>query len=128
MYEVVVETSFTAAHRHGPGLHGHDFRVLLSVQSPQLADDVVVDFHALQQAAGEILARLGHTRLDENRHLESGGTGPANLARWIYEQLAPLVPRLPGAPGRRLSRVEVWDTPVSGGSYSPVSSTKLAHS
>ena len=66
----------------------------------------------------ERLARLAHSVLDECPDFESGKTGPAVLARWLYEQLEPVVPGLEGAPDLRLTRVEVWDTPESGAAYS----------
>ena len=114
-YEVVVETSFTAAHRHDGTLHGHDFKVLITVAATSLADDVVVDFHALKHAADERLKRLSHSTL--NDHEELGGVGPVAVARWLYGELQPALPRIPGAPDRRLLKIEVWDTERSAGSY-----------
>lgn len=117
MYEVVVETSFTAAHRHDGSLHGHDFRVLLTVASTTLATDVVVDFHALKHAADRHLATLAYGALDQNPLLAGRGSTPTALARWLFETLAPEIATIEGAPDRRLTRVEVWDTPHSGGSF-----------
>ena len=118
MYEVVVETGFTAAHRHGEGLHGHDFRVLLTAGAEALEADVVVDFHALKQRADAILAEIAYSVLNENVALSEHGSGPAPLARWLFGRLDAIMPEIDGASDRRLLKVEVWDTPTSGASFS----------
>ena len=120
LYQVVVETSFTAAHRHDGTLHGHDFKVLITVAASSLVDDVVVDFHALKHAADERLATLSHTTL--NDHAALGGVGPVAIARWLHAELVQALSAVPGAPDRRLATVEVWDTDRTAGRYAEAES------
>ena len=117
MYEVVVETGFSAVHEHGDGVHGHDFKVYIAAAAAELKDDVVVDFHDLKQRADKALARLAYTTLGQNPALQNHGSGPAAIARWLHEELEKALPEIAGAADRRIARVEVWDTPRSGASY-----------
>jgi 6-pyruvoyltetrahydropterin/6-carboxytetrahydropterin synthase len=61
VFQITVESTFTAAHAlcladgAMEPMHGHDWRVAVTVQSPQLdAMDCVMDFHQLQHAVDRI--------------------------------------------------------------------------
>lgn len=114
--EIFKEFTFEAAHRlpnvpegHKCGrLHGHSFRVEVHV-SGQI-DPVqgwVCDFADLKAAFAPILARLDHFYLNEIPGLENPTSEV--LARWIWNQIAPVLPQL--------SRVVVRETCSSGAAY-----------
>lgn len=109
------EFTFEAAHRlprvpegHKCGrLHGHSYRVEISVVGPIHYDGMVVDFAAIKAAWKPLHDQLDHNYLNEIRGLEN----PTSeiLARWIWDELKPLL--------RELSQVIVRETCTSGAEY-----------
>ena len=110
------EFSFEAAHRlpNVPAghkcarLHGHSFRVRVSVDGP-VGDQSgwVMDFADLKTAFRPVLDELDHRYLNEIPGLENPTS--ENVARWIWTRL---VPALPG-----LAEIEVKETCTSGCIY-----------
>src|SRR2546425_384545 len=94
--EIVKEVTFEAAHRlpRVPAghkcarLHGHSFRVEIRVAGdvdPELG--WVLDFDAVKAAFDPLHAALDHRYLNEIEGLENPTS--ENLARWIWDRLAP---------------------------------------
>jgi 6-pyruvoyltetrahydropterin/6-carboxytetrahydropterin synthase len=111
--EVFKEFRFEAAHRlpdvpegHPCGrLHGHSFRVTVSLKGP--VDDAtgwVTDFAAIDRAFRPLHEQLDHRMLNDL----DGLANPTceRLAHWIWQRLAP---DLPG-----LSEITVWETADAG--------------
>ncbi len=122
MYQISVENHFDAAHflRGYQGkceaLHGHRFRVVVSVKSSVLDDiGVAYDFTELKRHLADIMARLDHTCLNDVPPFDEINPSSENIASTIYGELKP---RLADAPVA-LSCVEVWESPQSGVTYSP---------
>jgi 6-pyruvoyltetrahydropterin/6-carboxytetrahydropterin synthase len=122
MYEVSVEQHFDAAHylRGYRGkcesLHGHRYRVVVSVTCPQLDDiGLAYDFAELKRYLREILARFDHTCLNDVPPFTEINPSSENIALTIYNELQP---RLPGGPVS-LSSIEVWESPESRIVYRP---------
>ena len=110
-------------------LHGHRYRVGVTVQGPIPQDGMVVDFGIL----GAVLREHVHDRFDhvfiydQNdhavEHVLSEGPwrgapvpGPPtaeNLAVWIADTVRSHMPRFP------VVRVEVYETPNSVGTWTP---------
>jgi 6-pyruvoyltetrahydropterin/6-carboxytetrahydropterin synthase len=90
-------------------LHGHCFFVEVVVEGP-LDERLgwVVDFADLKTAFAPVFAALDHRLLNEIEGLQNPTAD--EIARWIFEQLAPTLPLL--------SRVTVQETPERHGSYS----------
>jgi 6-pyruvoyltetrahydropterin/6-carboxytetrahydropterin synthase len=72
-------------------LHGHNYRVAAEVAGPLDGDQLVVDFLAVRDALGEIVARLDHYVLLPTEHLqlavaEVGDEIEVTLGtrRWIF--------------------------------------------
>ena len=108
-----VEFHFAAAHRlpryEGPcfRLHGHNYRFLVGLEGEVDPDTgMIIDFGVVKQAVQEhVLARADHR--DLNDVLENPTA--ENIARWIWEALAP---RLPG-----LCEVRLYEIPDSCVTY-----------
>jgi 6-pyruvoyltetrahydropterin/6-carboxytetrahydropterin synthase len=101
-----VEFTFAAAHRlpryDGPcfRLHGHNYKFFVTVEgSVDSATGMIADFGRIKElVGGEVLARVDHR--DLNDILENPTA--ENIARWIWEALAP---RLPGLAEVRLHEI-----------------------
>ena len=89
-------------------LHGHSFRVEVHVSGPVGEDSGwVMDFADLKRAFQPLFDRLDHRCLNDVEGLENPTS--ENLARWIWERLAPALPSL--------SRVVVQETCTAGCIY-----------
>ena len=122
MYEICVEQEFDAAHylRGYQGkceaLHGHRYRVLVSVKTSQLNDiGLAYDFTDLKQHLKEILERFDHTCINDVPPFDEINASAENIARTIYQQLAT---KLAAAPVT-ISSVEVWESPQNRVTYTP---------
>ena len=57
---------FSAAHAVlGEELHGHNYKVALTVSGPLTEDQVVMDFRELKRIAEEVIGELDHRNLNE---------------------------------------------------------------
>ncbi len=107
---------FEAAHRlprvppahRCHALHGHSYRVELSLEGPvDPATGFVVDFFEVEAAFAPLLARLDHSYLNE---IEGLANPTAELiAQWIWERARPALPGL--------VRVRVFETPDCWADY-----------
>jgi 6-pyruvoyltetrahydropterin/6-carboxytetrahydropterin synthase len=89
-------------------LHGHSFRIELHVGGPvDPQTGWVMDFADLKQAFAPTFERLDHHYLNDIEGLENPTS--ENLARWVWQQVRPIVPGL--------KRVVIHETCTSGCSY-----------
>ena len=89
-------------------MHGHSFRIEVHVSGP-VGDETgwVMDFADLRKAFQPLFERLDHHCLNDIEGLENPTS--ENLARWIWERLAPILPSL--------SRIVVQETCNAGCVY-----------
>jgi 6-pyruvoyltetrahydropterin/6-carboxytetrahydropterin synthase len=123
MYELTVETEFSAAHciRGHPGkcarLHGHNYRVAVVVAGDRLNDlDMLLDFGDAKALIAEVVGALDHTNLNELPDFAERNVTTENLARHIFNGLRDRL-SASGFPVR-LARVTVWEGPRSSATYS----------
>jgi 6-pyruvoyltetrahydropterin/6-carboxytetrahydropterin synthase len=89
-------------------LHGHSYRVRITVQGP--VDPIagwVMDFGDIKAAFKPILGQLDHWYLNDIEGLENPTS--ENITRWIWERLKPSLPQL--------SRIDISETCTSGSTY-----------
>ena len=72
MYELTVESAFSAAHRlreyrgKFENLHGHNWRVEVTIASKQLDKrGMVIDFRKIKEKLGTVMNKLDHNYLNE---------------------------------------------------------------
>lgn len=116
MYEVMVKSSFSAAHRlrnykgKCENLHGHNCRVEVTVSSDRLDKrGLLLDFKMLKNKLNSVLKRLDHTYLNQLPYFKKANPTSENIAKFIYEMLK--------KSGIRPKRVSVWESDMSCATY-----------
>ena len=94
MYELKIVTDFAAAHRlnnfYGKceSLHGHNWKVEVSVASNRLGKEgVVIDFGILKQKVEKVLKPLDHTYLNDLPYFSGIEPSSENIAKYIFDKL-----------------------------------------
>jgi 6-pyruvoyltetrahydropterin/6-carboxytetrahydropterin synthase len=120
MYEITVYSHFSGAHRlrylHGKceDLHGHNWKVEVSVVSHRLSKEgVVIDFGILKQKVEKVLKLLDHTYLNDLPYFSGTEPSSENIAKYIFERLKGELKGHPGA----LKRVTAWESETSSATY-----------
>jgi 6-pyruvoyltetrahydropterin/6-carboxytetrahydropterin synthase len=120
----MVEDEFDAAHflanyqGRCETLHGHTWRVQAVFQARAVEPNsgLAVDFQELKTVLKNILDRLDHSFLNENKLLKGLNPSCENLARLVYELVKKEFPLK--IPGVSLSQVTVWESARAGVTYS----------
>ena len=116
MFEVKIETNFSAAHHllnykgNCENQHGHNWKVEVYVRGCELdKSNILVDFKILKKTVNEIIDYLDHK--DINELPEFAGVSPSSeiISKFIYQKTKEKIPGV--------SRVNVWETPTSRASY-----------
>ena len=120
MFELTVRDEFAAAHylRDYPGAcerpHGHNWKVEVTVKGKELNEiGVLIDFKDLKRYLKEVLAELDHRDLNQHPAFKDQNPSSENIARFIYERLAPKLASHPVT----LLRVTVCETERACVSY-----------
>lgn len=120
MYELVIESKFSAAHqlRGYQGkcekLHGHNWRVAVAVTAERLDDQgIAIDFHDLKKALREVLDQLEHTFLNDIFPFTQINPSSENLAKWIFDTMAKKI----DDGNLQVSSVTVWESDTASASY-----------
>ena len=122
MYELKVTSRFAAAHnlRNFYGkcedLHGHNWFVEVYVTADGLDDaGLVLDFGVIKKHLKDVLELIDHKYLNELDYFKVTNPSSENIARFIYENLAPHVE----TDKVKLTRVSAWESDNSCASYLP---------
>ncbi|MBM4141095.1 MAG: 6-carboxytetrahydropterin synthase QueD [Nitrospira sp.] len=120
MFELMVETCFSAAHqlRGYKGacekLHGHNWRVQVHVIAERLNEiDIAIDFHELKRLTDEVIAPLDHSFLNEIFPFTEKNPSSENVAKWIYDSLKKRL----NNDIIHLSAVTVWESETASATY-----------
>ena len=112
MYYVTKEFLFDAAHNlvkyHGKceKLHGHTYKLHVTVAGERGPEGMVIDFVELKQKVKEeVLCLLDHSYLNEIIEQPTA----ENIACWIFDKLEPMLK----GDSHYLQEVIVWETPTS---------------
>jgi len=120
MYSVSVLDSFSSAHflRGYKGkcenLHGHNWKVALSIQSKRLDKrGMVLDFKDLKVMLNEIMSDLDHCCLNDHIFFKKVNPTSENIAAYIYKCVKNKIK------AKNISGIEVsvWETDTSCATY-----------
>ena len=124
MFTITARYGFEAAHRlHNPSwsnekntetfgpcntIHGHSYRLEVSVSRDSLIDGMVVDFSALDAIVTErIVSRLDHSLINDLPEMSDITTTAEEVAQWIWNEIKPGIEEL----GVTLSEVHLFESP-----------------
>ena len=119
MFELVVETDFSAAHnlREYKGqcekLHGHNWKVQVVLKAEKLDKlGMVMDFREVKRIVGEIMNKFDHTYLNELADFKVLNPTTENLSKILFDELKNTLPL-----GVKVSRVTTWESDRCGAIY-----------
>jgi 6-pyruvoyltetrahydropterin/6-carboxytetrahydropterin synthase len=120
MYELTVETGFSAAHnlRGYEGVcervHGHNWKVEVSVEVEKLsAIDLGIDFKVLTAEAEKVVESLDHRYLNEVPPFDKINTTAENIALYIHAELSKVL----NDGNVRVKKVRVWESEKNSAAY-----------
>lgn len=120
MYEITIETHFSAAHRlrqyngECERLHGHNWNVQISVTSEKINElGMVMDFKELKVNAKALLDRFDHQYLNEVPPFTEINPTTENMAKFIFDELS----RIINTVSVKVSKITIWESPTCYASY-----------
>ena len=121
MYQVSIETHFSAAHRLRnykglcENLHGHNWKVEATVCSEKLDNaGMVIDFNILKHKTKAIVDVLDHQYLNEIDPFKETNPSSENVAAYIFSRLSMALKDDPV----KLISVSVWESDKSKATFS----------
>jgi 6-pyruvoyltetrahydropterin/6-carboxytetrahydropterin synthase len=119
MFELMVETTFDAAHQlidcGGPceNIHGHTWKVQVFLKGEKTDKlGMVIDFKKIKEVLGEVIKKYDHTSLNLLPQFEKLSPTCENVARVVYQELKTKLPE-----AVRLSKVTVWESAGTCAAY-----------
>jgi 6-pyruvoyltetrahydropterin/6-carboxytetrahydropterin synthase len=116
MYEVLVKSDFSSAHRlreykgKCENLHGHNWKVEAAVVSRTLdPNGILLDFRLFKESLEKVMGELDHTNLNDLTAFKAANPTSENIAKFIFDKLADkgIIPQ----------RVTVWESDTSCATY-----------
>jgi len=120
MFELMVETTFSAAHQlkgyrgKCERLHGHNWKVQVHVIAEKLNEiDIAIDFHEMKSLTNEVVSALDHSVLNEIFPFTEKNPSSENIAKWVYDSLSKKIQN----ETIQLSAVTVWESENASATY-----------
>lgn len=116
MFEVKIETSFSAAHHllnycgNCENQHGHNWKVEVYIQGENLdKSNILVDFKILKREVNTIIDYLDHADINTLPEFENVSPSSEIISKFIYDKVKEKF--------ENVSKVSVWETQTSCASY-----------
>jgi 6-pyruvoyltetrahydropterin/6-carboxytetrahydropterin synthase len=120
MYELMVETQFSAAHqlREYKGkcenLHGHNWRIQVVITAEKLNDiGLAMDFHELKKMTNELISTLDHSVLNKVFPFTEINPSSENIAKWMYDSIKKKL----NSNNIAVASVTVWEAETASATY-----------
>jgi len=124
MYTLTVEDCFSSAHQlrgyrgKCENLHGHNWRVVLSVQGNTLDETgMLIDFHVLRNMLKTTVDYLDHKNINDLSPFDTINPSSENLALYISNSISEELKKEHS--GISVESVTVWESDTSRCTYSP---------
>lgn len=119
MYELVVHSGFSAAHRlrdyNGDceNLHGHNWKLDVVLAADKLGKSgMVCDFRIVKRLLATVTDKLDHKYLNELEMFAQDNPTTEHVARYVCTELDELLPK-----GVHVARVTAWESDGCGATY-----------
>ena len=116
MYELKVESSFSAAHHllnyngECENQHGHNWKVEVYVRGTILdKSNLLIDFKVLKKELNEVLKMLDHKDINTLEEFHNISPSSEIISKFIYEKLKEKI--------STISKESVWETEKACASY-----------
>lgn len=116
MFEIKVESSFSAAHHllnydgECENQHGHNWKVEAYAQGETLdKSNLLIDFRILKRELNRVLDLLDHCDINELEQFKGVSPSSERISKYIYQELKKTIPQI--------SKISVWETVNSCASY-----------
>jgi 6-pyruvoyltetrahydropterin/6-carboxytetrahydropterin synthase len=120
MFEITIIKAFSAAHRLAEiggkceELHGHNFKVEVTVGAPNLnSDGILIDFRLVKKWLNNILDKMDHQPLNDLPLFAGKNPSSENIAYCVYQEMQI---RTKDA-GIKMLRVKVWESENAAVTY-----------
>ncbi len=120
MYEVKINTSFSAAHQlrgydgKYENLHGHNWGATVLVEAKELDSiGVGIDFVMLKKKVESILSKLDYQNINEIPPFDKQNPSAENIARWVFKELSADI----DSETVKVKRVEIREMEDCGAAY-----------
>lgn len=120
MYELMVETQFSAAHQlrgykgKCENLHGHNWRIQVVITAEKLnAIGLAMDFHELKKMTNELISTLDHSVLNEMFPFTEINPSSENIAKWMYDSIKKKL----NSNNIAVASVTVWEAETASATY-----------
>ena len=120
MYEVMIESSFSAAHQlkeyNGKceNLHGHNWRIQIWIRGNKIqSNGILIDFYEVEKILENVLQQIDHTNLNELQHFKEYNPTAENIAKYLFHILSNHISQ----ENIRLYKVAVWESDKNMSAY-----------
>ena len=120
MYEVKINTTFSAAHQlrgydgQYENLHGHNWGATVLVEARELDSmGVGIDFIVLKKKVEAILSKLDYQNINEIPPFDKLNPSAENIAHWVFQALKADI----GSDMVKVKRVEIREMADCGAAY-----------
>lgn len=97
-FEFAASHFLTKYHGKCENLHGHNYKIIVTIEGEVKEDGMVMDFKIIKQKVNEkVLDKLDHTHLNDTMENPSA----ENLSVWIWDQLKAELP---------LKKIAIYET------------------
>ena len=116
MYELKVESSFSAAHHllnyegECENQHGHNWKVEVYIKGTELdKSNLLIDFKVLKRELNTVLNTLDHKDINTLEEFKNISPSSEIISKYIYTKLKKRI--------KEIYKVSVWETEKSCASY-----------
>ncbi|MCK4245557.1 MAG: 6-carboxytetrahydropterin synthase QueD, partial [Candidatus Omnitrophica bacterium] len=114
MFELMVESTFSAAHRLKTAnkkcerLHGHNWKIQLFLSGSKLKrTGILLDFKEIKEKLEEVVKPLDHQYLNEIPSFKKISPTSENIAYYLYQKLTNLFAKNKKI---KVAKVTVWES------------------